>query len=122
MIQHEVIIALGSDSCQAAHIQWASQRLSLLLDRLTLSRTLWTPDIKGSGRWYMNRLATGYTILSVDKIQQELKAAERETGRTKQRVTIDLDLMQYDAERFHLRDWDRPYIQLLLPINLHFRP
>ena len=43
-----------------------------------------------------------------------LKLTEQETRRTKQHVTIDLDLMQYDGERYHLADWERPYIQRLL--------
>ena len=28
-------------------------------------------------------------------------------------VRIDLDLLQYDDTRFHLRDWERPYVKLL---------
>ncbi len=36
------------------------------------------------------------------------------SGRTKQQVTIDLDLMLYDDERYHLRDWPHPYIQQLI--------
>ena len=38
-----------------------------------------------------------------------------ETQRSREHVTIDLDLMQYDSQRYHLKDWSRPYIQLLLP-------
>ena len=108
-MKHRVIIALGSNCRQAAHIHWASERLSFLLDNCRLSRMLWTADIKGSGRWYMNRLATGYTELSVDDLQQLLKQTEAETGRTKEAVTIDLDLLQYDDQRYHEKDWQRPY-------------
>ncbi len=109
-----VLIALGSDTHAAAHIQWASQRLSQLLTALRLSSTLWTEDIHGTGRYYMNRLAWGTTNLSADQLQQKLKDIEAETGRTKGRVTIDLDLMQYGDQRYHLSDWDRDYIQKLM--------
>ena len=109
-----VLIALGSNYHQSAHIQWASQRLSALLSDVTLSRVLWTPDIHGRGQWYMNRLLRAKTSLSPTQLTSLLKQIEQETQRTKVHVTIDLDLMQYDQQRYHLDDWQRPYIQQLL--------
>lgn len=111
---NSVLIALGSNTLQCAHIQWASQRLSALLSDVTMSRVLWTPDIHGRGLWYMNRLLWGRTSLSPTDLTTLLKQIEQETGRTRQRVTIDLDLMQYGHQRYHLTDWERPYIQKLL--------
>lgn len=112
-MNHRVFIALGSNTHQAAHIRWASERLAFLLDGCRLSRVLWTPDIKGSGRWYLNRLAAATTPLSAEALQQLLKDIEAESGRTKEAVTIDLDLMQYDEQRYHEPDWQRPYITRL---------
>ena len=109
-----VIISIGSNSCQAAHVQWASQRLAGVLGDVRFSRTLWTEDIHGTGVFYMNRLAGGYTTLTAEELTRRLKDIEAETGRTKQRVTIDLDLMEYDNERFHLADWSRPYVQNII--------
>ena len=109
-----VLIALGSNYHQSAHIQWASQRLAALLAGVTLSPILWTPDIHGRGLWYMNRLLRAQTSLSPTQLTALLKQIEQETHRTKQHVTIDLDLMQYDDQRFHLDDWQRPYIQNLI--------
>ena len=113
-MKHEVIIALGSNYRHAAHIRWASERLAWLLDECRLSRVLWTADIKGSGKWYMNRLVTGYTALAVDDLQQLLKKTEAETGRTKEAVTIDLDLLQYDIQRYHEKDWQRNYVSAII--------
>lgn len=112
---HKVLIAIGSNERQSVHVQWASERLSQLLDNIRLSSRLWTTDVKGSGRWYMNRLAAGNTLLTVSELEQQLKQLERATGRNQERVTLDLDLMQYDNDRYHLNDWPRPYIQRLLP-------
>lgn len=109
-----VLIALGSNYHQSAHIQWASQRLAALMANVTLSPVLWTPDIHGRGLWYMNRLLRARTMLSPTQLTALLKQIEQETQRTKQHVTIDLDLMQYDDQRFHLDDWQRPYIQNLI--------
>ena len=112
---HKVLIAIGSNERQSVHVQWASERLSQLLDNIRLSSRLWTTDVKGSGQWYMNRLAAGSTLLTVPELEQQLKQLERATGRNQERVTLDLDLMQYDNDRYHLNDWPRPYIQRLLP-------
>ena len=111
---HEVLIAIGSNNVQSAHVQWASERLSVMLQQIRLSRRLWTQDIKGSGQWYMNRIAAGYTALTADELNEKMKQAEVETGRSKERVTIDLDLLQYDAKRYHLKDWSRPYVTELM--------
>ena len=48
-----------------------------------------------------------------------LKQKELQFGRTdvKRRlgiVPIDLDILEYDGERRHLRDWQRPYVQQLI--------
>lgn len=109
-----VILSLGSCCRPTAHIQWASQWLQQTLSDAKLSKTLWTADIKGFGRMYMNRLISGYTSLSLDALQQTLKAAEKRCGRTAEAITLDIDVMQYDHQQLHLRDWPRPYIQLLI--------
>ena len=109
-----VLIALGSNYHQSAHILWASQRLAALLADVTLSPILWTPDIHGRGLWYMNRLLRARTMLSPTQLTALLKQIEQETQRTQQHVTIDLDLMQYDDVRYHLRDWERRYIKDLI--------
>lgn len=109
-----VIIAIGSCHQQAAHLHWACQRLAIVLDGVRLSRLLWTQDIHGAPVWYLNRLATASTTLSADELQQTLKRIEHESRRTKAHVTIDLDLMLYGDQRYHERDWQRPYIQRLI--------
>jgi 2-amino-4-hydroxy-6-hydroxymethyldihydropteridine diphosphokinase len=62
----------------------------------------------------MNRLLRACTTLTVDQLNVLLKQTEQETHRTKEQVTIDLDLMQYETERYHLADWQRPYVRDLL--------
>ena len=110
----DIIISLGSNYHQGAHIQWASERLLVLLNEVRFSRKLWTQDIHQRGIWYMNRLAIAKTSLSVEDLERALKAIEAESRRTPEHVTIDLDLMQYDGKHYHLKDWSRSYIQLLI--------
>lgn len=110
-----VIVALGSNTQQGVHIQWASQRLCTLLSDIRFSRCLWTQDVKGSGRWYLNRLAIGATAMPLGDLVLTLKQAEAATGRQLGKVTIDLDVLQYGLDRHHLKDWSFPYTQQLLP-------
>ena len=110
-----ILVALGSNYHQCAHIHWATQRLSYLFSDVRFSRIIWTQDIHGTGIRYANCLMAGYTTLAVDELQRQLKAIEAESRRTKECVTIDLDLMQYGDQRYHLNDWSRPYIKSLLP-------
>jgi 2-amino-4-hydroxy-6-hydroxymethyldihydropteridine diphosphokinase len=113
-MKHTVIIALGSNYLQTAHIHWASERLTSLLQDSILSRTLWTPDIKGGKLWYMNRLVRGTTTLSSVALQQLLKNIESETARTPQRVTLDLDLLLFDQTIYHEKDWQRTYVSAII--------
>jgi 2-amino-4-hydroxy-6-hydroxymethyldihydropteridine diphosphokinase len=68
---------------------------------------------------YLNQLVYATTALEVEELIEALKAIERQMGRTAEDrrqgiVRIDLDLMQYNDERHHLRDWERPYIKALV--------
>ena len=66
---------------------------------------------------YLNQLCEGTTTFSANLLEEVLKEIEKRLGRTKNEdgiVAIDLDLMLYDDERHHLRDWERHYIKDLL--------
>ena len=111
----KVLIALGSNERQSVHIQWASERLaSLFGNSCLLSHRLWTRDIKGAAHWYMNRLVAGETSLTCEELNQWLKEMEQACGRTKEKVTLDADLLLFDSKKYHLNDWPRSYVQQLL--------
>jgi len=68
----------------------------------------------------LNQLVSAQTHLDCDELNSRLKEIEKAQGRNDEArrqglVPVDLDLLQYDQQRFHLRDWQRPYIQQLLP-------
>jgi 2-amino-4-hydroxy-6-hydroxymethyldihydropteridine diphosphokinase len=65
-------------------------------------------------------LVRGKTELGYDLLTRKLKDIELLLGRTPEEraqglVRIDLDVLEYDGIRHHLRDWERPYVQDLLP-------
>jgi 2-amino-4-hydroxy-6-hydroxymethyldihydropteridine diphosphokinase len=68
---------------------------------------------------YLNQLVAATTALTVDALQTALKDIEIHLGRTDDDrrqgiVRIDLDLLQYEQQRYHLRDWDRYYVKELI--------
>ena len=66
---------------------------------------------------YLNQLCQGTTAFGEGLLCEVLKEIEKRLGRTKNEdgiVAIDLDLLQYDNQRHHLRDWDRNYVKDLI--------
>ena len=113
--QTTVLISMGSNRQQSANMHWGTERLESLLTDCHVSRRLWTMDIKNTGCWYMNQLIMGTTDMSYETLEKTLKDIEQKAHRTRQDVTLDLDIMLFGVERYHEKDWHRPYIQQLLP-------
>ena len=66
---------------------------------------------------YLNQLCKGVTELGPNLLSEVLKETERRLGRRHNEdgiVVIDLDLLQYDKERFHIKDWERNYVKDLM--------
>jgi 2-amino-4-hydroxy-6-hydroxymethyldihydropteridine diphosphokinase len=119
-VSHSCIISLASNCCQEENLAEAQCRLSQILFSPSYTDAIWTEPINShlSSR-YLNQLVYAQTSLTVDALQAALKQLECEMGRTpddrdKGIVRIDLDLLQFDSDRYHLRDWNRPYVQQLL--------
>ena len=115
---HKVIISLASNDHQEQHLEAARQQLTLLLSDLHFTTEHWTDPVHNLyPAQYLNQLCEGTTTFSASLLEEVLKEIEKRLGRTKNEdgiVAIDLDLMLYDDERHHLRDWERHYIKDLL--------
>ena len=73
--------------------------------------------VNGQCSMYLNQLCSGTTAFGPNLLSEVLKETEKRQGRTHNEdgiVTLDLDLLQYDDQRFHLRDWERPYVKDLI--------
>ena len=103
---------------QKQHLEAARQQLALLLSDLHFTTEHWTDPVHNlHPAQYLNQLCEGTTTFSANLLEEVLKEIEKRLGRTKNEdgiVAIDLDLMLYDDERHHLRDWERHYIKDLL--------
>ena len=116
--EHQIIISLASNKNQEARLEAAREQLVQLLTECHFTSAMWTEPIHSSRKEpYLNQLCMGTTSLGEGLLCEVLKETEKRLGRTKNEdgiVAIDLDLLQYDERRHHLRDWERNYVKDLL--------
>ena len=116
--QHHIIISLASNDGQEAHLAAAREQLTQLLTEARFTSAIWTEPINSIRKeLYLNQLCTGTTALGEGLLGEVLKETERRLGRIHNEdgiVAIDLDLLQYDNQKYHLRDWSRDYVKNLL--------
>ena len=118
MKEHEVIISLASNEHQEENMAKAREQLTQFLTSVHFTSAIFTEPV-GSLRSepYLNQLCQGTTALGEGLLCEVLKETEKRLGRTRNEdgiVSIDLDLLQYDNRRHHLRDWGRSYVKALI--------
>lgn len=116
--EHHIIISLASNENQEANMEAARTQLVQLLTEAHFTSAIWTEPINTLRKEpYLNQLCHGTTALGEGLLCEVLKETEKRLGRKRNEdgvVAIDLDLLQYDDRRHHLRDWDRNYVKDLL--------
>lgn len=116
--QHSIIISLASNYDQQGNLAKAREQLKVLLSDIQFTKELWTQPVNNHRQEpYLNQLCQATTNLGANLLSEVLKELEKRLGRTHNEegiVTIDLDLMAYDGQRHHLKDWDRSYIKELI--------
>ena len=115
---HEVIISLASNENQEANLAKAREQLTQLMVEVHFTSAIWTEPVATSRKEpYLNQLCKGTTALGEGLLCEVLKELEKRLGRRRNEdgiVAIDLDLLQYDDQRHHLRDWNRVYVKDLI--------
>ena len=117
--EHYIIISLASNINHEANLVAARTQLTQLLSEVHFTSAIYTEPVGTVLRKepYLNQLCKGTTALGMNLLNEVLKEIEKRLGRTHNEdgiVTIDLDLLEYDGERYHLRDWDRNYVKDLI--------
>ena len=116
--EHHIIISLASNIDQEAKLEAARTQLTQLLSEVHFTSAIYTEPINSLRQEpYLNQLCRGTTALGMNLLNEVLKEIEKRLGRTHNEdgiVTIDLDLLEYDGERFHHRDWERSYVKNLI--------
>ena len=116
--EHHIIISLASNINHEANLEAARTQLTQLLSEVHFTSAIYTEPV-GTLRKepYLNQLCKGTTALGMNLLNEVLKEIEKRLGRTHNEdgiVTVDLDLLEYDGERFHHRDWERNYVKDLI--------
>ena len=115
---HEVIISLASNENQETNLVKAREQLTQLLTEVHFTSAIWTEPVNSSRKEpYLNQLCKGTTAFGEGLLCEVLKETEKRIGRIKNEdgiVVIDLDLLQFDGQQHHLRDWSRDYVKNLL--------
>jgi 2-amino-4-hydroxy-6-hydroxymethyldihydropteridine diphosphokinase len=117
---HRIILSLAANCNHERNLAEARIRLYGILFATDYTTELWTEPVgSNKARKYLNQLVFAMTELSIDELSNWLKQNELDMGRTEEDrkagiVRIDLDLLQYDEQRYHLRDWDRDYVKELI--------
>ena len=116
--EHHIIISLASNYQQEANMDAARTQLVQLLSEVHFTQAIYTEPIHSlRNEPYLNQLCKGTTALGRNLLSEVLKEIEKRLGRTHNEdgiVAIDLDLLEYDGERYHLRDWERSYVKDLI--------
>lgn len=116
--EHHIIISLASNINHEANLEAARAQLTQLITEVHFTSSIFTDPIGCLRREpYLNQLCSGTTNLGMNLLCEVLKEIEKRQGRTHNEdgiVTIDLDLLAYDDERYHHRDWERSYVKNLI--------
>ena len=116
--EHHIIISLASNINHEANLEAARTQLTQLLSEVHFTSAIYTKPIHSLRQEpYLNQLCKGTTALGMNLLNEVLKEIEKRLGRTHNEdgiVTVDLDLLEYDGERFHHRDWERNYVKDLI--------
>ena len=113
-----MIISLASNENQETNLVKAREQLTQLLTEVHFTSAIWTEPVNSSRKEpYLNQLCKGTTAFGEGLLCEVLKETEKRIGRIKNEdgiVAIDLDLLAYDRQQHHLRDWNRDYVKNLL--------
>ena len=116
---HTIIIGIGSNCHPNENIRRAEERLTALFHDCVWSPFITTEPVGVSSDPFINGLLQASTSFDESEINRLLKETESLLGRNpadKQngKVIIDLDLMAFDGQRRHERNWLFPFQEQLL--------
>ena len=115
----KLILCLGTNVEQQRNMEEAQNLLRKTVEDIAFTPSLWTDPVNTVSPQYLNCMAIGWSVMAYDDVLRMTKALERGMGRTEEArraglVPIDIDILLYDGEKYHLSDWGRDYVKQLL--------
>lgn len=116
---HKIILALGSNHEAKVNIELALNLLSKSIKVIQSTPSYDNESTEFPISIFTNMILVCETELSYEKLNKELKHIETECSRNNYAKTtgiipLDIDILLYDNNRYHINDWDKPYIKYLL--------
>ncbi|MBR5656437.1 MAG: 2-amino-4-hydroxy-6-hydroxymethyldihydropteridine diphosphokinase [Prevotella sp.] len=114
-----LLIALGSNKDAKKNMEKARGLLQHLFKGVVFTSCIWTDPINIESDKFLNCLAYAETTHQVKQLEMALKQIERRCGdgkslRRTNVIRMDIDILKYNDEVYHEKDWTRPYILKLL--------
>lgn len=117
---HDILIALGTNVI-ADRIRFVETCLEQSFEEVRFTQTIPTEPIgeRFKGKQFYNAVMAGKTFMARNEVVEQLKRIEQLAGNTQDKrnigvVEADIDLLMYDDEKLHEKDWQRPYIKELV--------
>lgn len=117
---HNILIALGTNVI-ADRIRFVETCLEQSFEEVRFTQTIPTEPIgeRFKGKQFYNAVMAGKTFMARNEVVEQLKRIEQLAGNTQDKrnigvVEADIDLLMYDDEKLHEKDWQRPYIKELV--------
>ena len=116
-----ILLSIGSNTFAKTNIDKAKRMLSFLFPGIVFSEPILTePEDDKYAYLFRNVLARADTEMSPEEVIDKIKQTERAVGRTPRdkylgRMIIDIDLIQYGDRILRPQDYERDYVQQLLP-------
>lgn len=120
MVMHDVLIALGTNVI-ADRIRFVELCLEQSFESVRFTQIIPTEPIgeRFKGKQFFNAVMVGKTHMAKSEVEEQLKRIEQLAGNTQDKrnmgvVEADIDLLMFDDEKLHEKDWQRPYIKELV--------
>lgn len=116
---HQLFISIGTNINQEEKLSLAKNMLRGLFTNIVFSSEIWTEPIGIQTDEFLNCIAMASTKHGLKQIERALKQIERRCGDTKSKrteniISMDIDILQYGDEKFHVEDWKRDYVTKLM--------
>ncbi len=119
-MERDVLIAIGSNHLAPAHMEQVKQLLTEVFgEEILFSSVIRTQAVGIDSPDFLNCVAAFTTPLDYSHVRSHLKNMETVCGNTpakrrRNKVEMDIDILAFNGQRYHQKDWDRDYIQGLV--------
>lgn len=118
---HRIILSIGTNFNRESNAKLVKGIISEAFHKVQFSEELLTEPVGDvlSDKKYLNFLACGFTEDEPEQIVAKTKQMEKQCGNTELlrkegKISMDIDLLKYNDQRFHENDWSRDYVKKLI--------